>query len=217
VDPDEFFKVSHGVRTRDNVRRFQTVPVAVQDLSEEELTATVDRLELEIANTAFELAAAGGRGITLLPGVGKLLGDLRGGGARWGLVTSATRAYADIALQAAGIVPPPLPFRITGNDCLHGKPHPEPFLHGLEALRKLPGTPIEDAHDVLVFEDAPSGLRAGLAAGCQTLAVCTSHTREIIEAEPATHKVLDLDRVEVVRCDGESITLRLKPLDQEAA
>jgi beta-phosphoglucomutase-like phosphatase (HAD superfamily) len=35
----------------------------------------------------------------------------------------------------------------------------------------------------LVVEDAPSGLKAGHAAGAKTLAVCTSHSRqEIVES-----------------------------------
>lgn len=32
----------------------------------------------------------------------------------------------------------------------------------------------------LVVEDAPSGLKAGRAAGAQTLAVCTSHQRQTL-------------------------------------
>ena len=33
----------------------------------------------------------------------------------------------------------------------------------------------------LVVEDAPSGLTAGRAAGAKTLAVCTSHSKELIK------------------------------------
>jgi len=34
----------------------------------------------------------------------------------------------------------------------------------------------------LVFEDAPSGIRSGNAAGCKTVGLLTTHTREQIEA-----------------------------------
>lgn len=61
-------------------------------------------------------------------------------------------------------------------------------------LKKLGGTPI-DPKRVLVLEDAPSGLASGLAAGCQTLAVCTGDTRERIRATPATYRVVDFDRL----------------------
>ncbi|KAI5479042.1 2-deoxyglucose-6-phosphatase [Pseudohyphozyma bogoriensis] len=235
VNPAEFFAVSHvrlsfplgseakltrcgvyiqGVRTRDNVKKFQKYPKLGANLTEEELVKTVDELELAIAENGRKLAEAGGQGIVRLPGVEKLLSALREGGVRWGIVTSATNAYADSALVTGEIVPPALPFRITGNQCTHGKPHPEPYLKGLDAMRQLPGSEIDPAK-VLVFEDAPSGLKSGLAAGCKTLAVCTSHTRAQIEGYESTYKVLDLERVEVVKADGESITLRLKELHEE--
>ena len=40
-------------------------------------------------------------------------------------------------------------------------------------------------HSGLVIEDAPSGLKAGRAAGAKTLAVCTSHSRDAIVASGA--------------------------------
>lgn len=130
----------------------------------------------------------------------------------------ATKTYADIALDTADILPFHLPFVITGDICTHGKPHPEPYLTGLEALSKLPGCPAPlDPSTVLVFEDAPSGLTAGLAAGCQTLAVCTGQTRERIRGVEATHKVVDLERVEVVSVTAEGVTLRIRTLEEEEA
>lgn len=70
---------------------------------------------------------------------------------------------------------------------------------------------------MLVFEDAPSGLKAGLAAGCKTLAVCTSHTRDQIRGIEATMRVVDLTRVQVVKIDKEvgTVTLRVKTLEEE--
>lgn len=252
IDPEYFFSHSHvrpsslrrspiheltrssqGVRTRDNIKRFQKNPLG-SALSEEELIASVDALELLIAENGRIMHESGGRGITRLPGAEKLINALRAGGARFGIVTSgasvlqpqraspdpfaATLTYASSALATAEIMlpsGPSLPFLITAGDCHHGKPHPEPYLNGLAALRSLPGSPIPDASHVLVFEDAPSGLASGLAAGCRTLAVCTGQTRERIRGTEATHKVVDLERVEVVRCDGESITLRIRTLAEE--
>jgi glycerol 3-phosphatase-1 len=66
-----------------------------------------------------------------------------------------------------------------------------------------------------VFEDAPSGITSGLKAGCRTLAVCTSHSRERIEGLESTYKVVDLERVEVVSVEKGHITLRLKELHEE--
>lgn len=77
-----------GVRTQDNIKRFQTVPVPGHTLNEAELAEAVRQLELEIADTGRRLHEAGGQGIERLPGVSKLLEALREGGARWGICTS---------------------------------------------------------------------------------------------------------------------------------
>lgn len=60
-------------------------------------------------------------------------------------------------------------------------------------------------HTGLVVEDAPSGIRAGHAAGARTLAVCTSHTRQAIVDSGASpdYIVTDLTRVSVRLVDGK--------------
>lgn len=219
IDVEYFLSHSHGVRTQDNLRRFQRVPVPGDQLTEEQLDEAVKLMEYTIAENGRKLSEAGGRGITRLPGVTALLDKLREGNARWGICTSgercparllleqntqidlgffllATTIYASSALTTSSIgsEPPQLPFLITANHVTHGKPHPEPYLKGMEALRKL-GTGGDFApEDILVFEDAPSGLKAGLAAGCKTLAVCTGQPREKIRAIEATIKTVDLTR-----------------------
>lgn len=182
-------------------------------MTKEELDATVVALESNIAENGRLSVEAGGRGIEKLPGVTELLKKLEEGGARYGIVTSATKLYADSALKTAGM--PKFPFYITADVCTHGKPHPEPYLNGMKQLEQLAG-PSFLPTNVLVVEDAPSGLASGLAAGCRTLAVCTGQTEERIRATPATFKVKDLSRVEVVRIAEGLITLRLDTLEDLA-
>ncbi len=55
---------------------------------------------------------------------------------------------------------------VTGFDVKHGKPHPEPYLMGLEKA----GVKAEEA---IVVENAPLGVEAGHAAGIRTIAVNT--------------------------------------------
>ncbi|GAA6060611.1 hypothetical protein JCM10212_004590 [Sporobolomyces blumeae] len=219
VDPDYFLHHSHGVRTRDNLKRFQRVPVPGDQLSDDDLDAAVKHLEFLIADNGRIMHEQGGRGITRLPGVVDLLEKLRAANARWGICTSATQIYAASALKTSeiGATPPDLPFLVTANDVTHGKPHPEPYLKGLEALRALGTGGAFEPDDILVVEDAPSGLKAGLAAGCKTLAVCTGQPRERIRAEEATIKTVDLTRVEVVSASPDSVTLRIKTLEEEEA
>jgi HAD superfamily hydrolase (TIGR01509 family) len=184
-------------------------------LSEEELTAASDKLELLIAENGRLIQQAGGRGITALPGAIAFLQRLSMLGANFGIVTSATKGYATSALETSGVTEAvKIPFVVTAGDCVHGKPHPEPYLRGVERLKEVAGGEV-NAEDVLVFEDAPSGITSGLKAGCRTLAVCTSHSRERIEGLESTYKVVDLERVEVVSVEKGHITLRLKELHEE--
>jgi len=48
------------------------------------------------------------------------------------------------------------------------KPHPEPYRRAAALLDVAPEA-------CVVFEDSPSGVRAGKAAGCRVLAVPTEH------------------------------------------
>ena len=63
----------------------------------------------------------------------------------------------------------------------------------LAEARKMAGVAFEPS-DVLVVEDAPSGLKAGLAAGCKTLGVGTGQPLERFRTFEATVKALDLTR-----------------------
>ena len=44
----------------------------------------------------------------------------------------------------------------------------------------------------IVFEDAPSGIRSGNGAGCTTIAVLTTHSREQIEAAQPDFIIKDM-------------------------
>ena len=55
---------------------------------------------------------------------------------------------------------------VTAHDVTKGKPDPEPYLMGLQKA----GVTAEEA---IVIENAPLGVRAGVAAGIRTMAVCT--------------------------------------------
>jgi beta-phosphoglucomutase-like phosphatase (HAD superfamily) len=87
IDFNEFIQHSHGVKTAENIKRWQTTPLG-SSLSEEEVTASVFKLESLISVTGARLASEGGRGIEILPGVDSLLAQLRDLGARFGKLFS---------------------------------------------------------------------------------------------------------------------------------
>jgi HAD superfamily hydrolase (TIGR01509 family) len=103
-----------------------------------------------------------GRGIALVAGARELFAELDAAGIPAALVSASSRRIVDACLESIGRDR----FRATvsGDDVVHGKPHPEPYL---AAARLLGADPSRCA----VIEDSPNGSRSGTAAGCRVLAI----------------------------------------------
>ena len=113
----------------------------------EEALAEINRLELELTHLT-----------TAMPGAKKLLESLESG--TWTVVTSAGRDLGTSRLKAAGL---PVPEELVcADDVSRGKPNPEPYLMGAKRLSL-------DISECIVFEDAPSGVAAGVAAGASAV------------------------------------------------
>jgi mannitol-1-/sugar-/sorbitol-6-phosphatase len=102
-------------------------------------------------------------GVVPLPGALNLLKTLPP--ESWTIVTSCTRALAEVRIKAAGLPIPPR--MITSTDITHGKPHPEPYLKAAALL----GAP---ANQCIVIEDVPAGIKSGKAAGARVIAFPTT-------------------------------------------
>jgi sugar-phosphatase len=144
LDIDEILRTSHGVQAMDTVRRFAPAGTDIHALA-----AELGRMEL--AET---------RGIVAVPGAPELLACLPPDAVA--LVTSASRDLAGVRMAAAGIGIPAV--SVMSEDVERGKPHPEGYLRAAALLGVAPV-------DAVVFEDAPAGIAAGLAAGIRTVAV----------------------------------------------
>jgi sugar-phosphatase len=144
----EIYEVPHGMRA------IEIVMLLRPDIDPEEGLRYIEDLEVDdVAD------------LVVLPGVKALLESLPV--ERWAIVTSATRRLLLGRLKAAGL---PIPERIISADMVErGKPDPEPYRRGAELLGLR-------AEDCLVVEDAPSGVGAGLAAGCRVLGVVGTHS-----------------------------------------
>lgn len=180
----EQFQVPHGTRAVDIVRMVKP------QFDEAQVAEGLHAIEeLELADTAD---------LTVLPGVKALLERLPV--ERWAVVSSATRRLLVGRLAAAGL---PVPERVISGDMVeHGKPDPEPYRRGAELLGFAPA-------ECVVVEDAPSGVGAGVAAGCRVLGVLGTHPAEKLRA--ATWLARSLDAVEVtVKADG--LELRFMPV-----
>lgn len=102
----------------------------------------------------------------LMPGAAAMLEALKEKGLNTVLVTgSAQSSLLDgINEDYPGFFPKER--RVTALDVKNGKPHPEPYLRGLEKAGVTSG-------EAIVIENAPLGVRAGKASGCFTIAVTT--------------------------------------------
>lgn len=150
LDPEQVVHVAHGRPTIATVR--EVAPHLDAQLE-------TDRIEQREINDTD--------GLRVLPGAKELLAKLPP--KRYTIVTSGTRQLATRRLQVAGLPVPPT--MITADDITNGKPDPEPYLAGASALGC-------DPKRCLVFEDAPSGIRAAKAAGMAAIGVPTTYRAE---------------------------------------
>lgn len=114
-----------------------------------------------------------------MPGAAEKIQKLREAGLKTVLVTGSAQNSLLNRLEKdyPGAFPPEM--RVTALDVKNGKPHPEPYLRGLEKA----GVRAEEA---VVIENAPLGVRAGKAAGIFTIAWMTGPIpRDRFEAEGA--------------------------------
>jgi mannitol-1-/sugar-/sorbitol-6-phosphatase len=176
-DPAEVVRKAHGRPSMATIREY------LPNADAEAENKVVERGELNDLD-----------GIVPLPGAKELLAALPA--ELWAIVTSGTRALAETRLRAAGLKVPAT--MVTANDVKRGKPDPEPYVKGASLL----GFP---AAECVVVEDAPSGVRAGKAAGARVIAVLTTATEQEVRDAGADWVVRDCTEIRVK--SGRSLEL----------
>jgi sugar-phosphatase len=172
VDAESLLQVAHGRRTH------ETLEHVVPHL------ATADEVAwLEAAELADE------EGLVAVPGAAALLATLAG--VPWAVVTSAGPQLARRRLTAAGLPLPPV--LVSSSDVTRGKPTPDGYLAAAERLVVSPA-------QAVVFEDAPAGVAAALAAGSTVIGIATTHPAAQLEG--AAFVLPDLAPIAVER-DGD--------------
>jgi mannitol-1-/sugar-/sorbitol-6-phosphatase len=167
LDPEELLPKVHGRRA------IETIRAARPDLDAEAELATLVADEATDNDDTNEIPGAGAFVRALPPDA-------------WAIVTSGLRPVATARLVAAGI---PLPrVMITAESIERGKPNPECYLKGAEALGV-------DPKDCVVVEDAPIGAEAAREAGMRLVALTTTHRAE--QLQPADLTVPDLTHLVV--------------------
>ena len=183
-NPEEVVARAHGRPSLTTVKEY------LPDADHEAENHEVERREIEDLE-----------GVVPLPGALELLRSLPED--RWTIVTSCTRALAEVRIRAAGL---PLPGKlITSNDITHGKPNPEPYVKGAGKLGFPPSM-------CVVVEDVPAGVRAGKAAGARVIAFTTTLEAEALHETGADWVLRSCADIRLVQ-QRKGLTLQLRPDD----
>lgn len=144
IDEAKLFAQVHGVRAEDTIRKFATADMDVDKETQWILDAELTDVE----------------GLVAIEGIHELIAPLDSG--TWTIVTSASRALAEVRLRAVKL---PIPATmVTAEDVQRGKPDPQGFLLAAKRLGV-------SASECLVFEDSNAGVAAARAAGAHVAIV----------------------------------------------
>ncbi|KAF2161845.1 hypothetical protein M409DRAFT_27901 [Zasmidium cellare ATCC 36951] len=137
-----------------------------------------------------------GSSIVEIPGSRTILSQLDAVGAPWAIVTSGTRPLVQGWLDVMKLAQPKN--MVTAEEVVHGKPDPECYRMGAKRLN-FEG----EGSKVVVFEDAPAGVRAGKAAGFRVVGLATTHAVEALREAGADWIVRDMRSVVFKGWDGK--------------
>jgi sugar-phosphatase len=167
IDAEKVMAIAHGVR------------------AVEVIGAVAPHLDAEVEVGELESREAADRdGVVVMPGALDLIHAIPAG--RWCVVTSGRRNLATARLRLAGIAVPKI--MIAADEVTNGKPHPEPYLKGAEALGVSPA-------ECLVIEDAPAGIRAAHAGGMKVIALTSTYPATALAEADAVIQGLDQIRI----------------------
>lgn len=193
IDPVEFLKSAHGARTVETFeRRFPYMPRGEADVNEFEfqIVKNYGHLALEVSGTLPMLFTLEQKFAT-----------------KWAIVTSGTRSLAHGWFEKLfGKFRKPTVF-VTANDVTEGKPKPEGYLIAFNRLCAANGTSPQNSRAV-VFEDAPTGIRAGVAGGFVVVGITTTFDKATLLEAGASYAIQDMLKVAFEE-DGNAIKIKL--------
>ncbi|KAK2754259.1 hypothetical protein FQN54_007138 [Arachnomyces sp. PD_36] len=179
VDPNVILQTSHGRRSIDVLQLYDASKANWEYVSK--IEGLIPR---EYGRDAVEI-----------PGARALLDSLEGASAPWAVVTSGTRALVDGWLEVMKLAHPKN--LVVAEDVPIGKPDPTCYLLGRSRLG------LNSETSILVLEDAPSGIKAGKAAGFKVVALATTHKIEQLKEAGADWIVKDMRSVTLKKYEGK--------------
>ncbi|KAF2870005.1 HAD-like domain-containing protein [Massariosphaeria phaeospora] len=172
VDPEVILATSHGRRSIDVLQIYEP------KLANWEYISQIEGL----------IPKEFGADVVEIPGSRALLEQIDEQCVPWSIVTSGTRALVTGWLDVLKLAHPKN--LVVAEDVTHGKPDPECYRMGQTKLDLQYTQP-----SMLVFEDAPAGIRAGRAAGFKVIALNTTHSLDQLREAGADWIVRDMRSV----------------------
>ena len=185
MDPNTILATSHGRRSIDVLKMYDEKKANWEYISQME----------GVIPREF------GRDATEIPGARKFLASLDAVNAQWAVVTSGTRGLIDGWIGVMKLAHPK--HMVVAEDVENGKPDPSCYLLGRSRLG------LENTSNILVVEDAPSGIRAGKAAGFKVIGLLTTHSLQQVRDAGADWIVRDLRDVAVKGTGGEIVEIEI--------
>lgn len=148
-------------------------------------------MKIDVSYIEGQLPKKYGSDAVEIPGARDFLTALESARANWGVVTSGTHALVSGWLDILRLAHPRV--LVVAEDVEVGKPDPGCYLLGCSRL----GLEQSSSPSIVVLEDAPSGIKAGKAAGFKVIALKTTHTLEQLREAGADWIVEDLRSVSV--------------------
>lgn len=164
----ETMGATYGLRPQDSARLIHErydLPLSAEEVSKAQSALFWEQIE---------------EGLKPMPGINELLAAVDARGLPRAVATASGRAYAPLALRAAGIADG-FQALITGQDVAHGKPAPDIFLAAAHALDVAPTA-------CMALEDSALGIQSARTAGMLAVAVPNQMTAKL-DFTPA-HRVM---------------------------
>ena len=145
------------------------------DLTNEQVQSLIARKEARFRELVQTL--------TPLDGLSELITWGQAHALAFALVTNATKENMQFVIKALKLNEQ-FKAQVLPEDAGAGKPDPAPYLLALELLGV-------EACDAVVFEDSPSGVRSGVAAGLRVVGVTTTQPAQVLLSAGAVLTVPD--------------------------
>ena len=163
-------------------------------------------IDLDISHAEGRIPKEFGQDAIEIPGSRAMLEKLEQEAVPWCIVTSGTRPLVNGWLDVMKLAHPKN--MVTAEDVQNGKPDPACYQLGKKKLSLQVKEP-----SIVVFEDAPAGIRSAKAAGYIAVALFTTHTLEQLKEAGADYIVQDMRSVTLTAWDGTTGEGQLKISD----